>query len=111
MGDAERLGNVMLRITIQNGADELQLKVEGKLGGPWVAELEDCWRASVAKMDAHRISVDLTSVTCVDAAGKYLLALMCKSGARFVTAGPMLPQLVEEIGHNWPAEERKGDRS
>ena len=99
----------MLRITVQNADDELQLKLEGKLSGPWVAELEECWRAAATKLGSRRLSVDLTSVTCVDAAGKYLLALMCKSGARFLTAGPVLPQLVREIGQNWPCEHLKGD--
>jgi hypothetical protein len=50
--------------------------------------------------------VDLTRVDGIDAAGKYLLALMHGSGARFVASGCMMPALVEEITGNWSAGAR-----
>ena len=34
----------MLRITIHDDPGSLTFQLEGKLAGPWVAELEDCWQ-------------------------------------------------------------------
>jgi hypothetical protein len=33
----------MLRITIQTDAIGTTLELEGRLTGPWVEELKDCW--------------------------------------------------------------------
>ena len=92
----------MLRITINDAPDRLGLKLEGKLGGAWVSELEESWRAATASLGNRPLSVDLTGVDCVDAAGKYLLALMHKAGARFVVSGCMMSALVQEITGAWP---------
>jgi hypothetical protein len=45
-------------------------------------------------------------VDCVDVAGKYLLALMHESGARFIASGCMMAGLIQEITGNWPVEPR-----
>ena len=92
----------MLRITIHDAPDQLGLKLEGKLAGVWVAELEDCWLQAASILSGRPLSVDLTAVDGVDAAGKYLLALMYKGGARFVAPGCVMSHLVQEIARNWP---------
>jgi anti-anti-sigma regulatory factor len=94
----------MLRITVQDLADRLRLQLEGRLSGAWVPELEDCWRTSAPILKDRELWVDLTGVDCVDAAGKYLLALMHKSGVRFIASGCMMAALVQEITGNWPVE-------
>ncbi len=92
----------MLRITVNDAPGRLGLRLEGKLGGAWVAELEECWRAAAPTLGSRPLSVDLTGVDCVDAAGKYLLALMHKAGASFVVSGCMMSALVQEITGAWP---------
>ena len=100
----------MLRITVQDAADQLRLELEGRLSGAWVAELEDCWRASVPILGGRQLWVDLTGVECVDAAGRYLLALMHKSGVRFITSGCLMGALVQEIAGDWPVQSRVRSR-
>jgi|SRR6516164_9771679 hypothetical protein len=34
----------MLRITIHDAPPTLTLRIEGRLAGPWVGELAECWR-------------------------------------------------------------------
>jgi hypothetical protein len=96
----------MLRITVRDSADRLRLELEGRLSGAWVPVLEDCWRTSAPILSGRELWVDLTAVDCVDVAGKYLLALMHESGARFIASGCMMAGLIQEITGNWPVEPR-----
>ena len=86
----------MLRITSEENAEAVRLKLEGRLKGAWVPEMERCWR------DAHSngtkaLIVDLTDVEFVDTAGRYLLALMHAHGAKFIAVTPLMNELVAEI--------------
>ena len=79
-------------------------RLEGELSGSWVTELKNCWRSATAIESPPDIRVDLTEVTFIDAAGKDLLALMYRHGARFVAADVLTKGVVEEIeqGYNRP---------
>ncbi len=92
----------MLRITIEEGGEQFRLKLEGRLAGAWVTELENCWRTAASTLCGRPLWVDLTAVDCVDAAGKYLLALMHNAGARFIASGCAMLELVREITGDWP---------
>jgi hypothetical protein len=84
----------MLRITPIIGPDaQPTLKVEGKLVGPWVAELGRACEAPTAP--AGRPRLDLSAVTFVDAAGVRLLRELLRRGA--VLAG--CSGLVAEFLH------------
>ena len=96
----------MLKITTRDAPDGFRLELEGKLAGAWVPELESCWRSATALHGARGLRVDLTGVHCVDAAGRYLLALMHNAGARFVASGCAMSALVREITGEWPAQSR-----
>ncbi len=87
----------MLRITTQRGDDELLLKLEGCLAGPWVRELERLWRASAQALPDRHMGVDLKDVCHVDDAGRELIAVMFRAGVRFMAAGCDLPELLREI--------------
>ncbi len=84
----------MLRITTYQNSGTTRLKLEGKLKGPWVLELESCWRSLP---DNSRLIVDLADVEFVDNAGRYLLALMHDRGVGFITSTPMVEQLVADL--------------
>lgn len=86
----------MLRITSQESAKTICLKLEGTVKGAWVPEMEKCWR-QVSSGRSKPLIVDLTDVEFVDTAGKYLLALMHAHGARFVAVTPLMTELVAEI--------------
>jgi ABC-type transporter Mla MlaB component len=100
----------MLRITTQTADGELVLRLEGCLAGPWVHELDTCWRGAVETLDGRLMRVDLTAVCHVDATGRELLAAMHRAGAHFVTKGCVMPEVVREISESadagLPAEAR-----
>ncbi len=89
----------MLKITTLTHAESTVLRLEGRLGGPWVRELELCWDSTVATTD-HPLSVDLSAVTYVDPEGKDLLKKLHQQGAILVASGCLTSCIVNEIVHN-----------
>ena len=88
----------MLRITTREDPTTITLVLEGKCRGPWVDELERCWRKAVATASGRVLRVDLEKVGFVDQRGKVLLAEMYDTGVKLsATAGLMMTSLVEEI--------------
>ena len=85
----------MLRITTQTAGGELVLKLEGCLAGPWVRELDTCWREMAGPHS--RVRLDLREVYHVDSAGRELIAVMFRAGVRFIARGCDLPELLKEI--------------
>lgn len=79
----------MLRITTFDNDTETRFIVEGKLAGPWVAELERCWQAAASVQPGPPILVDLTAVSYVDLEGKELLTRMRGSGTEILVPGLM----------------------
>src|SRR5215472_15554563 len=88
----------MLRITVRDQEKKGRIQAAGKIAGPWVAELENAWRSVQAP--GREIEIDLKDVTCVDDAGRQLLARMHQAGARLVASGVMMRALVEEIAES-----------
>jgi ABC-type transporter Mla MlaB component len=85
----------MLKITMFDRADRTVFELEGKLAGPWVGELKECWR-KIAAPD-RRICVLLKQVSFIDAPGKALLIDMCRSGVELEGAGCMTSVIIQEI--------------
>ena len=85
----------MLKIDTQNDGATIIFDLEGKLAGPWVGELEHCWRQAV--MDDRRVRVVLKMVTFIDGDGRRLLTNMHRRGAELVAQGCMTKAIVEEI--------------
>jgi ABC-type transporter Mla MlaB component len=92
----------MLRITVHDEPDKVRLKLEGNLVGPWVAELEETWRAAQLTLAGRALSLDVTAVGHVDSAGKYLLALLRGRGADVTASGTVMTDLVRTIAEDWP---------
>ena len=91
----------MLRIVVGEGSDQVTLKLEGSLAGPWVAELEHAWRAARPGLKGRSLGVNLTAVDYVDEAGKYLLALLSGYGAHLTATGTAMTELVRTIAEDW----------
>ena len=87
----------MLRITAHDNPRVLTLRLEGRLEGAWVAELEKCWKSTLASLCKPKVRVDLTGVTFIDSAGKARLATMHRKGAEFIASDCLTKAVVEEI--------------
>ena len=87
----------MLRITIHENSQMTRLQLEGRLAGPWVTELDECWRRTFASERQQNIEVDLTGLLSTDSEGKACLAALHHRGASFVVADCETKSIVDEI--------------
>lgn len=86
----------MLKVTTRQEVESITLIVEGRLAGPWVQELENCWSV-VSEHGRAGVVVNLTGVTFVDQFGQELLRRMWRDGAELKASGCMNKCLVDQI--------------
>src|SRR2546422_10618127 len=87
----------MLRITTEKRRGKVFLGVEGKLAGPSVATLEQCWRELHASSPREKFHVNLCGVSFIDAAGKVLLKEIHRQGGQLIAEGCLNQAIVNEI--------------
>jgi anti-anti-sigma regulatory factor len=80
----------VLKITITSEGDQVTLRLDGRLVGPWVDEFQK----TVDACGDALITVDLSNTTFADGRGRQALADARARGARFITAGPLMEALV-----------------
>jgi anti-anti-sigma regulatory factor len=83
----------MLRVTTEGGKQPLTMKVEGKLCGPWVPELEKEWSRAASEAENQEVIADLSNLTFLDSAGWDLLERMAQQGVD-LQAHELLPRFV-----------------
>lgn len=87
----------MLKITIHDSAQEMRFLLEGRLAGPWVNELRQCWQTAASTTAFRGTVLDLCEVDFVDPEGQALLAEMHRRGVRLEASCPLIQHLIEEI--------------
>ena len=87
----------MLRITVHDEPGSLTFQLEGRLAGPWVQVLEECWQSALAGHRQPILRVDLTEVTSIDADGRACLAALHRQGAELIAADCLTRAVVGEI--------------
>ncbi len=85
----------MLRITVKENPEKTVLRLEGKLAGPYVDELERCCEAEAAQH--HQVAINLAEVSYIDARGRQALAELHARGAELTAAGLSTCAVVEQI--------------
>jgi hypothetical protein len=84
----------MLKITIYQNGPRTVFELEGRLAGPWVGELKECWQRAAG---SAQLAVHLNQVSYVDHAGKLLLGEMHRQGVELAGEGCMNRAIIEEI--------------
>src|SRR5271155_424507 len=87
----------MLRITSEKKRGKVVLTVEGRLTGPWVGTLEQCWRELRAASPTEKFSLNLCGVSFIDPAGKMLLKEIHHQGGHLIAEGCLNQAIVREI--------------
>ena len=83
----------MLRITQTQGASgKVNLTLEGRLVGPWVAELKSA--VTAAGLSASSVNLELSGVRFVDAEGLALILGLQDQGVRLRDASPFVRELL-----------------
>jgi outer membrane protein len=87
----------MLRVTTDRKRGKVCLNVEGRLAGPSVGTLEQCWRELRATSPDEKFSINLCGVSFIDAAGRVLLKEIHSQGGRLFAEGCHNQAIVHEI--------------
>jgi hypothetical protein len=88
----------MLRVTLIERDGSATLKLEGKLSGPWVDEMEQCWAAFSRQRGRVRLKLNLQDLTYADNRGRDLLLQMEYEGASLMSASEFLWHLLHDEG-------------
>src|SRR5579872_6446680 len=100
----------MIRITTEKKRKKIVLTVEGRLAGPWVATLEQCWRELQAGSPGEKFSINLCAVSFIDPAGKSLLKEIHSHGGELMAEGCLNQAIVREIvGHSKKQKTKNDD--
>src|SRR6267143_4360195 len=99
----------VLRVTTEKRRGETALAVEGRLAGPWVGALEQCWRELHAASPREKFHIDLCGVSFIDASGKVLLKEIHRQGGRLIAEGCLNQAIVREIVSD--AGEQRSEKS
>jgi outer membrane protein len=103
---------VMLRISTLIKRAKTVLTIEGRIAGPSVATVEQCWRELYSASPKQKFIVNLCGVSFIDNAGKVLLREMHRLGAEFHAEGCLNQAIVSEIStKEEPATEKSGKKT
>ncbi len=87
----------MLRITIDQETDPVILRLEGRIVGPWTAELDRIWQSLGPSLHKKKLAVDLREVSYIDRQGRGILAEIYRTThARFEANTPLTQYFAEE---------------
>jgi hypothetical protein len=87
----------MLRITVSETNSEQRWTLQGRLAGPWVAQLQTCWAEAQADRAGRSCVIDVTNLTSVDRQGEELLQAMIREGAQFRACGVYIKHMLENL--------------
>jgi len=92
------MGQSTLRITMQETNVAVEIKLEGRIAGPWAAELGRVWVETAPLLASRELVLDLRNVTYADTGGRRVLAdVYSHTRARLITSTPWTQHLAEEI--------------
>ena len=90
----------MLRISIDENVEELEIKLEGRIAGPWAEELSRVWVETAPRLASRKLILDLSSVTYADADGTQVLGeIFAQTGAELLAGTLWTQSLAEQITH------------
>src|ERR1700677_1456086 len=94
----------MFRISIVDKPSRRTLVVEGRLVGPWVAELRKSWSNASQELGGRKLVIDLRSLTGISREGEDAIFDLMKKGATFSCAGVLMSYVLKQLAHKKPEE-------
>lgn len=92
------MGQHTLRITINQTQAATLLTLEGRVAGPWAAELGRVWQERSSRLAQTKLSIDLSNVTYADADGtRVLREIYSQSQPELLAFTPWTQHLAREI--------------
>jgi hypothetical protein len=82
---------------VQERGGAAYVRLEGRLGGEWVEELQRCCDCLLAEPAAGSVTVDLAEVSFIDEQGQATLTRLHQRGVSLVANGPLSRFVVSRI--------------
>ncbi len=88
----------MLKISINDDTRVAALKVEGKIVGPWAAELARAWPDLWASTSQKELRLDIRNVTFMDRDGTQVLREIVRAtGAEVLADSPLTQYFAKQV--------------
>jgi anti-anti-sigma regulatory factor len=95
------MGQLTLRITLNQKEEAALLTLEGRVAGPWATELGRVWIDTAPRLAQKDLSIDISNVTFADADGmKVLRDIYSQARAEIVANTPWTRHLAVQIAAN-----------
>jgi|SRR4249919_2997884 hypothetical protein len=99
----------MLKITVEESKVAETIKLEGKIAGPWVEELNRTWQALMPSLGRKQLHLDMRGVGFVDGKGRHLLReIYQQTNACFHTDSPLTRYFADEAMRQSPKDGEEG---
>jgi hypothetical protein len=87
-----------LRITVLEQQSSIEVTLEGRLAGPWVAELSKAWRETAPRLEGKKLFLNLHNLTFSDEEGKQVLReIVLQTSPEIFSSTPLTKYLAQEI--------------
>ena len=87
-----------LRITVNELESSIEVTLEGRLAGPWVAELNKAWRETAPRLDRKRLSLNLRDLISLSDDGKQVLReIVAEASPEILTSDPLMKHFAQEL--------------
>ncbi len=97
-GHGAGTSQLTLRISTQQTADTTSIILEGRIAGPWAAELGRTWSEIAPSLGTRKLLIDLCNTTYADANGLSILrAIYNNTAAELITSTPWTEYLAGEV--------------
>ena len=87
----------MLKISIMDGHTERRLIVEGKLVGPWVAELRGACEKANTDLFGRKLVIHMRHVTAISQEGENVLLELIQKGIKFRCRGVFTKHVLKQV--------------
>lgn len=87
----------MLKISLVENSTSRLLVLEGKLVGPWAAELRTACENARTGLDHRELIVDLKHITAISQAGESVLRQLMNEGVKFRCRDVFMKHVVKQL--------------
>lgn len=87
----------MLKISTIEGKDERRLVVEGKLVGPWAAELKSVCEETRHDLRGRGLIIDMRHLTAISQEGENVLFELIQKGVKFRCRGVFTKHVLKQV--------------
>ena len=99
----------MLKITVEESEGAETIKLEGKIAGPWVEELNRTWHSLTPSLGRKQLELDMRGVAFVDGKGRQLLReIYQQTNACFHTDSPLTRYFADDAMRQSPKDGEEG---